>query len=78
MSAALRAVSASEIARRHFEAALEEAKLTGASEDVIARHTLALVISKFLERRTVDDVKQELVAASENVDPDTDYIFMRP
>ena len=71
-------MNASEIAQRHFDAAIAEARSTGTSEDVVARHTLALVISKFLEHRTVDDVKEELIAASENVDPNTDFIFMRP
>jgi hypothetical protein len=71
-------VSSSAIAKRHFLAALAEAREAGADVDAVARHTLALVISAFLERRSVADVRQELIAAGENVDPDTDYMFMRP
>jgi hypothetical protein len=71
-------MSASEVAKRHFLAALAEAKASGDTPDVIARHTLALVVSTFLERRSVADVRQELLSAAENVDPDTDYMFMRP
>jgi hypothetical protein len=39
---------------------------------------LSLVVSSMLERRGVADVRSELLAAAENVDPDTDYMFMRP
>jgi hypothetical protein len=31
-----------------------------------------------LERRGVADVRGELLAAADNVDPGTDYMFMRP
>jgi hypothetical protein len=71
-------VSAAEIARRHFNAALDEAKAANVSGDVIARHTLALVIATFLANRSADDVRRELLAAAENTDPDADFIFMRP
>lgn len=70
--------SPSEIAKRHFRAALEEAKTSGIADDVIARHCLALVVTTFLNSRPSDDVRRELIAASENVDPDIDYVFMRP
>ena len=71
-------VNSSTIAKRHFLAALAEAREAGHDADAVARHTLALVISTFLERRSVADVRQELIAAGDNADPDTDYIFMRP
>lgn len=70
--------SPSEIAKRHFRAALEEAKVGGIDDDVIARHCLALVVTTFLKGRSSDDVRRELIAASENVDPDTDNAFIRP
>jgi hypothetical protein len=31
-----------------------------------------------LERRSVKDVQAEILAAADNVDPDKDYMFMRP
>jgi len=71
-------MSASEIARRHFAAAIAEAKQAGYSADAVARHTLALVVSTYLESRSVADVRAEILAAAENIDPDTDYMFMRP
>lgn len=71
-------MSASDIARRHFAAALAEAKAQGADPDAVARMTLSLVIETFLQRRSVADVRAEILGAAENVDPDTDYAFMRP
>lgn len=70
--------SSSTMAKRHFRAALAEARESGVDVDAVARHTLALVISTFLKHRSVADVRQELIAAADNVDPDTDYVFMRP
>ena len=71
-------MSASEIARRHFAAALTEANQAGYAGDAVARQMLALVVSTYLESRPVADVRAEILAAAENVDPDTDYVFMRP
>jgi hypothetical protein len=71
-------MSASDIARRHFEAAVNEAKQAGHTGDAVARQMLALAISTYLEHRTVADVRAEILAAAENIDPDTDYTFMRP
>ena len=71
-------MSAGEIARRHFAAALAEAKQAGLDADAIARQMLALVISTYLEARPIADVRAEILAAAENIDPDTDYMFMRP
>lgn len=71
-------MSASEIARRHFAAARAEAKQAGYAGDAVARQMLALAISTYLETRSIPDVRAEILAAAENVDPDTDYMFMRP
>lgn len=71
-------MSASEIARRHFAAAVTEAKQAGYSPDAVARQMLALAITTYLETRPVADVRAEILAAAENIDPDTDYMFMRP
>jgi hypothetical protein len=71
-------MSASEIAKRHLEAAIAEGKARSASADTIARAMLSQAIATFLVSRSPDDVKQELLAAAENVDPETDYAFMRP
>ena len=71
-------MSASQIARKHFTAALAQASAEGVGTDALARYTLSLVVEAFLSVRPLSDVKAELIAAAENADPDTDYIFMRP
>lgn len=71
-------MTAGEIARTHFAAAMAAAKAEEQDVDAVARNLLSLVISSMLERRSVADVRAELAAAAENVDPDTDYAFMRP
>jgi len=71
-------MTAGEIARAHFAAAMAAAKAQGQDADAVARNLLSLAVSSMLERRGVADVRSELLAAAENVDPDTDYIFMRP
>lgn len=71
-------MSAGEIAERHFAAAMTEARAVGQDTDAVARSFLSCVVTSMLERRSVGDVRAELLAAAENVDPDTDYMFMRP
>jgi hypothetical protein len=71
-------MSAGEIARRCFETALRDAADAGVASDAIARSMLSLAISAFLKERSVNDVRDELLAAADNIDPDTDYVFMRP
>ncbi len=67
-----------EIARRHFDAAIDEAARSGFDPEAVARYTLSLVIAKYRETRSVADVRSELSFLAENCDPDTDYVFMRP
>ena len=71
-------MTAGEIARKHFAAAMAAAKVEGQDGDALARNMFALAVASMLERRSVADVRAELLAAAENVDPDTDYMFMRP
>lgn len=71
-------MSASSIARQHFEAALQQAAAEGQDPDAVARQTLHLVIKQYLKSRSIKDVRAELISAAENADPDTDYTFMRP
>jgi hypothetical protein len=71
-------MTAGEIARAHFAAAMVVAKAQGQDVDAVARNLLSLVISSMLERRSVEDVRSELLGAAENVNPDADYAFMRP
>jgi len=70
--------SASEIATAHLAAAISEAEATGANVDSLCRSLLGLIVSKYLESRTVADVQSELRFVADNCDPDTDFAFMRP
>jgi len=71
-------MSAGDIARTHFAAAMAAAKAEGQDPDAVARNLLSQVVTSMLERRSVADIRAELLAAADNVDPDTDYMFMRP
>jgi hypothetical protein len=71
-------MSATEIAQRHFSAAVAAADSTGQSVDGVCRALLGLVVAKYLESRTVSDVQSELRFVADNCDPDTDFMFMRP
>lgn len=70
--------SAGSIAKAHFDAAMAAAELHALDQDAVARALLSLVVTSYLGRRSVDDVRTELLAAAENIDPGTDYTFMRP
>ncbi|NEU99715.1 hypothetical protein [Bradyrhizobium uaiense] len=71
-------MSATEIAKRHFSAALVDATSVGLDHDALCRSLLGLVVSKYLENRSVSDVQSELRFIADNCDPDTDFAFMRP
>ena len=68
----------SQIAKTHFAAAMAPAKADGQDLDAVARAFLPAAVTSFLERRRVADVRTEILSAADNVDPDTDYMFMRP
>lgn len=71
-------MSASAIARAHFDAAMQQAAAEGQDQDAVARQLLWLVIKQYLKSRSLADVREELLTAAENADPDTDYTFTRP
>ncbi|WP_245320378.1 hypothetical protein [Bradyrhizobium lablabi] len=71
-------MSATEIATRHFTAAIAEAEAAGQGADGVCRALLGLIVSKYLESRSVADVQSELRFVADNCDPDTDFTFMRP
>jgi len=68
----------SEIARKHFDAALHEAEACACGSATVGRHMIDTVIAHFLKSREVDDVRKELQFMIDTMDPDTDFIFMRP
>ena len=71
-------MSTTEIAQRHFAAALADAEANGQGADSVCRAMLSLVVAKYLESRAVSDVQSELRFVADNCDPDTDFAFMRP
>jgi hypothetical protein len=71
-------MSVSEIAQRHFAAALKEADAAGVDHDGLCRSLLGLIVSKYLATRGVADVQSELRFVADNCDPETDFMFMRP
>ena len=71
-------MSATEIASRHFAAAMAETEAEGQDADGICRALLGLIVTKYLESRPVADVQSELRFVADNCDPDTDFMFMRP
>jgi hypothetical protein len=71
-------MSATEIAMRHFSAAVAESESSGQGADSVCRALLSLVVAKYLESRPLADVQSELRFVAHNCDPDTDFMFMRP
>lgn len=71
-------MSAAMIAEHHFKAAVDEAKANNVDVDALCRSLLGLVVSQYLQTRSVADVQSELRFIAENCDPDTDFAFMRP
>ncbi len=71
-------MSATEIAKLHFSAAIEEAEAGGLGHDSVCRSMLGLIVSRYLESRSVSDVQSELRFVADNCDPDADFMFMRP
>jgi len=71
-------MSAADIANRHLTAALSDAKAEGVDTDALCRSLLGLIVSTYLETRSVADVQSELRFIADNCDPDTDFAFLRP
>jgi hypothetical protein len=71
-------MSASDVARHHFDAALDQADAASLDRDGLCRALLGLVVSEYLRTRYLPDVQAELRFAADNRDPDTDFAFMRP
>lgn len=61
-----------------FDALVRDATQAGLSEDVVGRLVLDRVVRLWSQNRSVEDIRSELLFVAENIDPDTDYAFMRP
>ena len=71
-------MQASDLARKHFDVAMQEAMTAHLDADAVARALLGFVVTQYLQTRSAKDVQSELLFVAENCDPDTDYVFMRP
>ncbi|UZE47656.1 hypothetical protein ONR75_22545 [Rhodopseudomonas sp. P2A-2r] len=71
-------MTATEIAKLHFFAAMSQAHAEGVDSDSTCRALLSLVVGKYLETRPVPDVQSELRFVADNCDPETNFMFMRP
>jgi len=62
----------------HLEKLLAEASDEGVPEDLVGRLLVSAAIGIWRNTRSVDDIAKELHFTIDNLDPDTDYPFMRP
>jgi hypothetical protein len=70
--------TARDIVTAHVEAILKEAAGLQIPTDVLGRVMFEHVLRMWRETRTEDDIKSELLAAIDHLDPDEDFMFMRP
>ncbi|MFO1082163.1 MAG: hypothetical protein U1E23_16220 [Reyranellaceae bacterium] len=71
-------MSTYELVQRHVEAALAEAAAKGIADDVVARCLLSEAVRLFKRSRSIDDIASELTGLADNLDDDTQFVFMRP
>lgn len=67
-----------ELARRHLEALFEEAAEAQVSRDAIARALLNEILRAWVQERPWTDVADELRFTADQLEPDQDFMFMRP
>ncbi len=68
----------SDIARHHFEAALAQAAASQQSRDATVRAFIYLVGEALMRDHSVEEASRQIISIAENIDPDADYMFMRP
>jgi hypothetical protein len=66
-----------EICRSHLLGAVAESG-SHSTPDVVGRSMLDQIITLWKRERSIEDIRAELEATAENLDPDQDYPFMRP
>jgi hypothetical protein len=62
----------------HRETLLADAAANGIPEDVLGRLLVSAAIGIWRNSRSVEGIAEELRFTIDNLDPDTDYPFMRP
>lgn len=66
------------IVRPLVDTCLAEARAEGHPADTVGRALLSMAIDIYRRERSIEDIRSELEAAIENLDPDEDHTFMRP
>lgn len=66
------------IVRPIVDTCLAEARAEGHPPDTVGRALLGMAIDIYRRERSLDDIRSELEAAIENLDPDEEHNFMRP
>ena len=67
-----------DLIKPHVDAILAEAHSAKIPTDVVGRELLDAAIKIWMQERSIDDIASELTFCADNIDPDTDYPFMRP
>ena len=67
-----------ELVQRHFAALCIEARTSGASLELIGRLLLDEIIATWRETRSLEEIGRELDFLRANLDPDQEFVFMRP
>lgn len=70
--------TAREVITPHIEAAMAEAAENKISTDAMARIMFEKVLRIWRETRDPEDIMAELREAADHLDPDEDFMFMRP
>ena len=67
-----------DIVMPHIDAGLAEAAERKMSSDAVARILFEQALRIWKESRSPEDIRSELLEAADHLDPDEDFIFMRP
>lgn len=67
-----------DLARRHLEALIAEAKEADVSIDVVGRALLGQLVEVWKAHRSEEDIASELRFTADSLEADTDFTFMRP
>lgn len=66
------------LVKNHIEQLLARAKEQDIPSDLIGRELMNQVIEIYRLERSNEDIAQELQFVADNLDPDTEFTFMRP
>ena len=67
-----------DLARRHLEALIAEARDADVPIDIVGRALLGQLVEVWKAHRSAEDIASELRFTAESLDADTDFTFMRP